>query len=110
MLGNISERKTRLGDWRTSVGARIAGAFVDVGLAMLSGVSWNAVASVAIDAVDTGGAVAARIAETLVDIVFAIASGSARLASALIAANQVFAMAAELARIRLAFVDLRLTE
>ena len=77
---------------------------------MLAGESRDAVASVAIDAVDASGAIAAGIAKALVDIVLAIAARSPRLAAALIAADEIFAMTTKLARIRLAFVDLRLAQ
>ena len=75
---------------------------------MLSGVSGQTVAGVAVDAVHAGGAIAAGIAETFVDVVLAVAARRPRLAAALVAADQVLAVAPELARIRLAFVDLRL--
>ena len=94
----------------TSVGARTAGALVDVGLAVLSGESCQAVAGVAVDAVDAGGAIAARIAEAFVDVVLAVASRRPRLTAALVTADEILAVAAELAGIRLAFVDLRLQD
>ena len=75
---------------------------------MLSGESGQAVASVAVDTVDAGGAVAARIAETLVDVVLAVASGRSWLTAALVSADEILAVAAELTGIRFAFVDLGL--
>ena len=94
----------------TSIGARIAGALVDVGLAVLAGESGDAVARVTVDSVDAGGTIAARIAETFVDVVLAVASRRARLTTTLVTADEVLAMSAKLTGIRFALVDLRLAK
>jgi len=77
---------------------------------MLSSESWNTVARVAVDAVDTSGSVPTRIAEAFVDVVLAIPAGCSRLTSALIASNEILAVTTVLARIGFTLVDLSLTE
>ena len=83
----------------TSVGARIAGALVDVVLAVLSSKSRHTVTRIAVDTIDAGGSVTTRIAEAFVNIVLAIATRRSRLAATLVASNEVLAVSTKLARI-----------
>lgn len=77
---------------------------------MLSGESGDAIASVAIDPVDTGGSIAARIAETFVDVVLAVATRSAWLTTTLVAPDEVLTVSTKLTRVGFTFINLRLAE
>ena len=74
--------------------------FIHVRLAVLSGESWNTVARVAVDAVDTSSFVPVRIDEPFVHFVLAIPTGCSRLTPALIASNTILALTSIKARIR----------
>ena len=95
----------QLVDAESVVHARVHGALVDLGGAVLAGVSWRTCADKVIDGVVTGSSVGTRIQSTFVDVFFTMGAGESRGTVALVIGNKVDACAAVLARVDGTIVD-----
>lgn len=77
---------------------------------MHPGETGHTIATVLVDAINTGSTVIARITVTFIHIDLTILAGSARQTVTMVGANSIHTMTTVLARIRFTLIDLRLAE